>query len=97
MSYCRLFYHIVFRTKDSVYAINEENEKILYDYIWGFVKSHHSILHRINGMPDHLHLFVELHQTISVAEFVRKLKKSTHRFLDENKSLFPEFTAWSVG
>ncbi|VTP72251.1 IS200/IS605 family transposase [Haemophilus influenzae] len=97
MSYCRLFYHIVFRTKDSVYAINEENEKILYDYIWGFVKSHHSILHRINGMPDHLHLFVELHQTTSVAEFVRKLKKSTHRFLDENKSLFPEFTAWSVG
>lgn len=42
-------------------------------------------------------IIVELHQMISVAEFVRKLKKSTHRFLDENKSLFPEFTAWSVG
>ena len=62
-----------------------------------FVKEHSSILYRINGMSDHLHLFVELHQTISVAEFVRKLKKATHLFLDANKDLFPDFTAWSVG
>ena len=69
MSYTRLFYHIIFRTKHGVHAINEENEQVLYRYIWGFVKEHSSILYRINGMPDHLHLFVELHQTISVAEF----------------------------
>lgn len=97
MSYTRLFYHIIFRTKHGVHTINEENEQVLYRYIWGFVKEHSSILYRINGMPDHLHLFVELHQTISVAEFVRKLKKATHLFLDANKDLFPDFTAWSVG
>ena len=97
MSYTRLFYHIIFRTKHGVHAINEENEQVLYRYIWGFVKEHSSILYRINGMTDHLYLFVELHQTISVAEFVRKLKKATHLFLDANKDLFPDFTAWSVG
>ena len=97
MSYTRLFYHLIFRTKDSVHAINEENENMLYKYIGGFVKNHNSILYQINGMPDHLHLFIELHQTISIAEFVRKLKKSTHCFLDKNKALFPDFTAWSVG
>ncbi len=48
MSYCRLFYHIVFRTKDSVYAINEENEKILYDYIWDLLN--HTILYFIELM-----------------------------------------------
>ena len=97
MSYTRLFYHIIFRTKHGICAINEENEQILYRYIWGFVKEHDSVLYRINGMPDHIHLFVELHQTISIAEFVRKLKKATHLFLDENENLFPDFTEWSVG
>lgn len=97
MSYTNLLYHIIFRTKYGLPTINEENEKVLYRYIWGFVEEHHSILHRINGMPDHLHLFIELHQTVSVAEFVRKLKKATHLFLDENKILFPDFTEWSVG
>ncbi|WP_288062817.1 IS200/IS605 family transposase [Rodentibacter caecimuris] len=97
MSYTRLFYHIIFRTKYGIYAINEENEQVLYRYIWGFIKNHRSILYRINGMPDHLHLFVQLHQTISVAGFVRKLKKATHLFLDKNKDLFPDFTEWSVG
>ena len=97
MSYTRLLYHIIFRTKHGVPSINEQYEKELYRCIWKFTQTHHCILYRVNGMPDHIHLFVDIHQTLPISEFVRKLKKSTHRFLDENKSLFPEFTAWSVG
>ncbi len=48
-------------------------------------------------MPDHLHLLVELHPTLSVAEFVQKLKTTTHKWIDKNKHLFPEFYAWSRG
>lgn len=97
MSYTRNLYHIIFRTKYGVPAIIEQNEDTLYRYIWGFVKAHNSVLYRINGMPDHIHLFVELHSTISVAEFVQKLKTTTHKWIDENHYLFPEFQAWSVG
>ncbi|AWW33985.1 IS200/IS605 family transposase [Mannheimia varigena] len=97
MSYTRLIYHIIFRTKHGVYAINEAHEALLYRYIWGFVRDHNSILHRINGMPDHLHLLVEIHQSISVAEFVGKLKRTSHLFLDKHKDLFPDFSEWSVG
>ncbi|MCK3655408.1 transposase [Pasteurellaceae bacterium Macca] len=97
MSYTRLLYHIIFRTKYGAPTICEENEKHLYRYIWGFVKAHDSVLYQINGMPDHIHLFVELHQTISVATFVQKLKRATHLFLDQNKRLFPDFESWAVG
>lgn len=82
MSYTRNLYHIIFRTKYGTPSILEENEDVLY---------------RINGMPDHLHLFVELHPMLSVAEFVQKLKTTTHKWIDENKHLFPEFYAWSRG
>lgn len=70
---------------------------MLYRYIWSFVKKHNSILYRINGMPDHIHLFVQLHQTICISEFVRKLKIDTHHFLKNNQDKFPEFSEWSVG
>lgn len=35
MSYTRLIYHVIFRTKHGVYAINEAHEALLYRYIWG--------------------------------------------------------------
>lgn len=60
MSYTRNLYHIIFHTKYGTPSILEENEDALY---------------RINGMPDHLHLFVELHPMLSVAEFVQKRKR----------------------
>ena len=48
-------------------------------------------------MPDHIHLFVDIHQTLPISEFVRKLKITTHQFLESHPDLFPDFTEWSVG
>lgn len=97
MSYTRLLYHIVFRTRDSVPGISENYEEMLYRCIWKFTQSHRSILYRVNGMPDHIHLFVEIHQSLAVSEFVRKLKITTHQFLKANNDCFPHFTEWSTG
>lgn len=97
MSYTRLLYHIIFRTKHGVPSINERHEKELYRCIWKFTQEHRCVLHRVNGMSDHIHLFVAIHQTLSVSEFVRKLKITTHQFLESHSDLFPNFTEWSVG
>ena len=97
MSYSKLFYHIVFRTLQSVPAINEVNEKTLYQYIWAFCQQQKCTLHRINGMPDHLHLLVEIHPSMAVADFVKQLKNASHKWLERHNSLFPDFYAWSKG
>lgn len=94
MSYTQLYYHIVFRTKYSEMTIPNEHAEKLYRYIWGIVTNKNCKLFRINGMPDHIHLFVELHPTICVSEFVKVLKNTTHKWLKENQELFPKFTAW---
>lgn len=97
MSYTRLLYHIVFRTKYGAPTITEAYEEMLYRYIWDYVKEQGAVLYRINGMPDHLHLFVELKSTLSVADFVKHLKNSTHLFLEQHRDYFPEFYAWAKG
>lgn len=97
MSYTKLLYHIVFRTFQSVPVIKQENEKELYHYIWGFCQQQKCRLHRINGMPDHLHLLVEVHPSIAISDFVKQLKNASHKWLEKQSHLFPDFYAWSKG
>ena len=95
MAYINLLYHIVFRPKNSVSVIPIEKEEMLYRYIWGIVKHKNGVLYRIGGMPDHVHILVQLPATIAVADFVRDLKTSTSVYLKENKDSFPKFDGWA--
>ena len=94
MSYTSLLCHIVFRTKYSNETINEEHEDKLYRYMWGFIKNHKCVLYRINGLPDHIHILVQLHPSIAVSDFVKQLKNATNQWLKENREFFPDFESW---
>ena len=83
MSHTSILTHIVFRTKSSVPAIIPEHSHMLYRYIWGMVKHRRSVLLRINGMPDHVHLFVELNPSIALSEFVGAIKATTSRWMKD--------------
>ena len=94
MSYTHLLYHLIFRPRYSRPAITEAHEKLLYHYIWGIVKAKGGVLYRIGGMPDHLHLLVQLPPTLSLSGFMYDLKLSTHYFLREHREEFPLFEGW---
>jgi len=94
MSYIRLLYHLIFRPRYSRPAITEAHEKLLYHYIWGIVKAKGGVLYRIGGMPDHLHLLVQLPPNLSLSGFMHDLKLSTHYFLREHREEFPLFEGW---
>lgn len=47
-------------------------------------------------MPDHIHLLIELHPSIALANIVKELKISTNSFLKTNPE-FPNFEAWAEG
>jgi putative transposase len=94
MSYTKLLCHIVIRTKYSRPTIPNEHSDDLYRYMWGYIKKKKCVLYRINGMPEHIHLFVQLHPTIGVSAFVRDLKTASHAWLDKSPN-FPEFESWS--
>ena len=97
MSYTLLLYHIIFRTKNSVPALSIEHESLLYRYIWRLVKNKNSVLYRIGGMPDHIHLLPALHPSLSISDFMRTLKTSTNTWLKENWQKFPLFRGWRTG
>jgi len=97
MSYSRHIYHLVFRTKFSRPTITEKSEKLFYNYLWGICKNEHCFVHRIGGMPDHVHVLLEIPPTIAVADLVQKLKQSSSHFIHNQRSSFLLFEGWAEG
>lgn len=95
-TYRQIFYHIVFGTKHRKPAINEKNESELYKYIWGILKNKKCKLYRINGMPNHIHIFCDLHPSASLSNLIKDIKLATNLWMKESK-LFPEFDGWQEG
>ena len=95
MSYTHLLYHIVFRPKNNAPVIKIEHEEHLYRYIWGFIKQKNCVLYRIGGMPDHIHMFVQLPPTYAVSDFMRDIKTATNMYMKSNTDLFPRFNGWA--
>ncbi|BAQ62992.1 probable transposase [Geminocystis sp. NIES-3708] len=83
MALWRLYYHLVWDTKDRLPLILPKYKDDLYNYIIG--KSNHfgCIVHGVNGMPDHLHVIVSIPPKISISEYVQKIKGSTSHYLTE--------------
>lgn len=96
MSYTCLLYHIVISTKRSEPTISVEHERELYTYIYEFIKSHDCKLHRLNGMPDHLHILVGIRPSIALSDFLRDLKTATSKMMKDNKQKFPMFDGWGA-
>lgn len=95
-SYTQLLYHIVFSTKHRQPVISPNGERRLYTYIWNTLKSKKSVVHRIGGVEDHIHILTSIHQSIAVADLVRTVKANSSRFIKEQK-VFKSFEGWQNG
>lgn len=94
MSHVRLFYHIVFTTKYRGEAIPEQYERMLFKYILEVCKSHRVKLIRINGTPCHIHILASFPATLTVADLVRDVKRSTSLMMKRTAG-FEQFVGWS--
>ena len=97
MSPISLPYHIVSRTTRSQRPTCEPHDRDLYAYIHGICKEKNCHLYRINSMPDHLHICVEVHPTIALSEFMQVIKQESSRWIKEHQEWFPKFRAWGSG
>jgi putative transposase len=77
MSYTNLLYHVVYGTKGRAPLINADLKADLHKYLGGIVRGLGCVPIEINGMSDHVHLMVRIRPTISVSEFLSKLKSGS--------------------
>lgn len=86
-------YHIVFATKFRAATITNSHREDLYRFIWRLVTDRNCKLLRINGTPDHLHILLNLHPTITLSALVRDIKAHSSGWMHRD-SRFPLFQGW---
>lgn len=84
MSYWRLFYHIVWGTKNRLPLIEPAWETDLHGYIWGKATALGCIPHAINGMSEHMHIVISIPPKLSIASSIGQLKGASSHHVNEN-------------
>lgn len=83
MPYWRLFYHVVWGTKNRLEIIDPSWEKDLYGYIWGKATALGCIPHAIGGMSDHIHVVISIPPKLSVATLIGQLKGASSHHINQ--------------
>ncbi len=83
-SFFKLYYHIVWSTKYRASSITPAIEQMLLVYMPGKILKNGGSCLALNMTNDHLHLLVAILPTISVAEFIHKIKGSSSHFINLN-------------
>lgn len=96
MALWRLYYHLVWGTKNREALINSDREAKLYPYIVSKADSLNCIIHALNGTENHIHVIASIPPTISIAEFVKRIKGSSSHYLNQNFPDAPKFI-WQEG
>ena len=95
-TYSQIYIQIVFAVKGRDSLINIEWEERLYQYITGIVRGKEQKMLAVNGMPDHLHLFIGMKPSCCLSDLIREVKKSSNDFIKENKLSKFKFS-WQEG
>ena len=95
-SLSKLYVHIIFHVKHQTSYIRKEEEKELYAYIGGIIKTNDSIPIIINGIEDHIHILAVMSKNIALSKFVEEIKRNSSRWIKSKSDYYEKF-AWQGG
>lgn len=90
-TYTQIHIQIVFAVKFRQAQIKNEFKTKLYKYITGIIQQRKHKLIAINGMPDHIHIFIGMRPNQSLSDLVKEIKSISSKWINENKFLPYQF------
>ncbi len=96
MSYVQLHTHMVFRTLHSQDLLTKQPMCALTGYVRGVCKNLGIHLYAIGGIPDHIHLLLDIPPALSISEATQKLKSNSSRLMNKNQVTRIRFQ-WQAG
>jgi putative transposase len=95
-TYTQLYVQVIFSPKGRQNLIRNSIKNQVYKYIAGIIKNKDQKLMVINGMPDHIHLFLGFSPDIAISDLVGVIKSSTSGFINDQKLVYGKFS-WQRG
>jgi len=95
-TYSQLNVHCVFAVQGRENFITQDFRDDLHRYMAGILKGDRAYPLAVNGWLDHVHVFFELHPTVSVSDQMRMLKATSSKWINNNKLVRGKFR-WQEG
>jgi REP element-mobilizing transposase RayT len=76
--------------------LKQEYQKEVFSFMSGLINSMGHKSYAINGMPDHVHIFMSFTPKHSPAETIKEIKRASTNFINEKK-WFPGKFQWQNG
>ncbi|REA62085.1 IS200/IS605 family transposase [Dyadobacter luteus] len=80
-TYSQLYIQLVFAVQGRESLVRKIWKDELYSYIGGIIINNQCKPLAINGMPDHIHIFIGYNPTVSLPGLVEEIKTSSNKFL----------------
>jgi putative transposase len=95
-TFTQLYVQLVFAVRNRDAALNRNIRGRVFEYISGIVTemNHKSII--VNGVSDHVHVFIGLNPSKSISDTIHDIKRSTTLFINKEKLSMGKF-AWQEG
>ena len=85
--------HYVFGTASREHLIKPEMQPRMWSYIGGIARNTGTTVYAVGGTDDHVHVFIGILPTVTVAKAVQRIKANSSRWMRETA---PGFT-WQEG
>ena len=95
-TFTQVYLQFVFAVQDRISLIRPEWKDELYKYITGIVHNNTHKLIAINGMPNHLHVFVGYKPHQLIPDLLQDIKGSSSKWINEKRFTRGRF-GWQAG
>jgi len=95
-TYTQIYVQIVFAVQGRQNLIAEKNRDKLEKYICGIVSNKKSKPLAIYCNPDHTHILIGLHPSVSISDMARDIKANSSKWINENRWVMGKFN-WQEG
>ena len=95
-TFTQIYLQFVFAVQDRNSLIHPKWQNELYKYITGIIKNNKHKLITINGMSDHLHVFIGYKPHQLIPDLLQDIKGSSSKWINKKRFTLGKF-AWQAG
>jgi REP element-mobilizing transposase RayT len=95
-TYSQIYIQVVFAVKGRKNLLQNPWREDVFKYMAGIINEKKQKTITINGVADHVHLFIGLKPTIAVSDLVRDIKNNSSKWINEKHLIKGRFT-WQEG
>lgn len=95
-TFSQIYIQAVFAVKGRENLLQKQWRDEVFKYMAGIIKGKNQKPIIVNGVADHVHLFIGLKPVIALSDLIREVKNNTTNFINEKKFVKGKFS-WQEG